>query len=140
MTNGTSCFIAGLTGGESIAIRVTATNDKGDGPASADVTATPLTKSRPPQNPTAIAADGGATVSWTAPESNGGSPITSYNVKVLDGAGAPLDLAGCSVTNATKCNVTGLTNGVAYSFSVVAHTTVGDSVPATTSPVTPTTP
>ena len=81
MTTGTTCFIAGLIGGESIAIRVTATNEIGDGPASADVLVTPLTKPLPPQNATALAGLASALVSWNAPESDGGSTITSYAVR-----------------------------------------------------------
>ena len=138
MTTGTTCFIGGLTGGETIAIRVVASNGMGDGPASADVLATPLTKPRPPRKATAIAGDGSAVVSWKAPKSNGGSPITSYDVRVLDEAGSPLFLTGCSAPRGKSCTVTGLTNDVAYSFAIVAQTALGESKPATTAPVTPT--
>ncbi len=54
---------------------------------------------------TAVAGDGQATVSWTAP-SNGGSPITGYTVTTSPG-GATTPASGTSVL------VTGLTNGTA---------------------------
>ncbi|HVQ49176.1 MAG TPA: fibronectin type III domain-containing protein, partial [Mycobacterium sp.] len=141
MTNGMTCFIAGLTGGVPIAIRVAAMNEIGDGPFSADVTVTPLTKAPAPQDATATAGDASAVVSWTAPESDGGSLITSYDVRVLDDAGQPMLLTGCSVTDATSCTVTGLTNGVAYSFTVTATNAAGTSAASPASaPVTPVAP
>ena len=132
-----SCDISGLTGG-SIAIHVVAVNDKGEGPASEIVDVTLLTKPPAPRKATAIAGDGSVVVSWKAPKSDGGSPITSYDVKVLDALGAPLSLKGCSVTDGTSCTVTGLTNGDSYSFKIVAHNASGKGKPATTEVVIPT--
>ncbi len=139
MATETSCEIGFMTGGQSIAVRVVATNDVGDGPASADVVTTLLTKPPAPRKPAATAGDGIAVVSWKAPKSDGGSPITSYDVKVLDAAGSPLKLPGCSVTDATSssCTVTGLTNGVPYSFAIVAQSDVGKGKRAVTPVVTP---
>jgi hypothetical protein len=83
---------------------------------------------------TAVAGDGSATVSWTAPANNGGSPITSYTVTASDGH------SGCA-TSGTSCVVTGLTNGTAYTFLVVAATAQGRSVPSVPSnSVTPAAP
>ena len=75
---------------------------------------------------TAAPGDTQATVSFSAPVSNGGAAITSYTVtsspgaKTATGAGSPLV-------------VTGLTNGVSYTFTVTAHNVVGDSVPSAAS-------
>jgi Fibronectin type III domain/Pentapeptide repeats (9 copies) len=79
------------------------------------------TKPKKPGAPTGLTAvgiAGGATFSWTAPASDGGSPITGYLVKVQK--------ASCSTTGATTCAVTGLTDGRAYSAKVRAINAVGE--------------
>ncbi len=131
-----TCDIKGRTGG-SFAVSVTATNDIGEGPSSQVLPVTLLTKPPAPRNAIAVAGDASAVVSWKAPRFDGGSPITSYDVRVLDEAGAPLFLEGCSVTDATTCTVHGLTNGTSYSFEVVAYNTSGEGKPATTTLVKP---
>ena len=60
---------------------------------------------------TATAGNGQVALAWTAPASNGGSPISSYTATASPG-GAPArrsDLA---------CTIGGLTNGTTYSFTV----------------------
>jgi hypothetical protein len=66
-----------------------------------------------------VAGDGAATVSWTAPASDGGSPITSYTVSGSPGGSAIV--AGSS----TSATVTGLTNGTPYTFTVQATNAIG---------------
>ena len=62
-----------------------------------------------PTGVTAQAGDGAAAVRWTAPASDGGRPISGYQVAVSPPA------AGATVhVNATTASVTGLTNGTAY--------------------------
>ncbi len=77
-----------------------------------------------PKTVTAAPIDGGATVSWTAPASDGGSPITGYTVKASFGG------ATCSTTGATTCTVTGLTNGHEYVVHVRASNVVGVGRPS----------
>ncbi|WP_239233975.1 IPTL-CTERM sorting domain-containing protein [Candidatus Nitrotoga sp. BS] len=56
------------------------------------------------------------------PVSDGGSAITSYTVTVAPGG------AGCTPTlPATSCVVLGLSNGTAYTFTVVSTNGVGAS-------------
>jgi len=81
-----------------------------------------------PGAPTAVtAATAGATainVSWTAPASNGGSPITLYTV-----ISTPGNLTCTSTPPATTCQVAGITGGsTSYTFTVTATNAVGNSV------------
>jgi len=86
----------------------------------------------PPTAVTATASDGAADVLWTAPASDGGNPISGYTV-----TSAP-DGKTCSTTGALTCTVGGLTNGTAYTFTVVAVNAGGSSLPsAKSNSVTP---
>ncbi len=70
----------------------------------------------------AIAYDSMVTVNWTAPTSDGGGPITGYTVSSPSMPGGP----NCTATGSeTSCNVTGLTNGTSYTFSVTATNSAG---------------
>ena len=88
-----------------------------------------------PGSPTIGAATPGNTqafIAFTAPASNGGSPITSYTATCNPGA-----LAGSAAFS--PVTVGNLVNGTAYTCSVVANNAVGASLPsADTAPVTPT--
>ena len=77
-----------------------------------------------PTSPSATAGDGQATVSWTAPASDGGSPVTSYTVSAVE------DPARTCTTpdGTTTCTVTGLANGTSYTFTVTATNAVGTGV------------
>lgn len=84
-----------------------------------------------PAAPTATAADASATVSFSAPASNGGSAITAYTVVASPG--------GATATGAVSpLTVSGLTNGTAYTFTVLATNAAGSSAAsAASNAVTP---
>jgi len=92
------------------------------------------TVSGAPTSVTATAGNASASVAFTAPASDGGSPITGYTVTSSPG--------NFTATGATSpINVTGLTNGTAYTFTVVATNAVGNSVASSASAaVTPAAP
>ncbi|MHB1775904.1 MAG: fibronectin type III domain-containing protein [Acidimicrobiales bacterium] len=69
---------------------------------------------------TATAGNGQATVTWTAPSNDGGSPITGYTVTSSPGA-----ITATASGSATSATVTGLTNGTSYTFTVTATNAVG---------------
>ncbi len=71
-----------------------------------------------PTGVSAVAGNGQATVSFTAPASNGGSGIISYTVTSSPGG---LTSTGSS----SPITITGLTNGTAYTFTVTATNSVG---------------
>ena len=86
-----------------------------------------------PQSVTAVAGDQKATVSWSAPASDGGDSITGYTVTANTGE-------TCTWTSGPlTCEVTGLANGTNYTFSVVATNSIGSSsaATATATPVAP---
>ncbi|QSQ24894.1 fibronectin type III domain-containing protein [Pyxidicoccus parkwayensis] len=87
-----------------------------------------------PTGVTATAGDGQAAVSWTGPTDNGGSAITGYTVQALTNGAVAKSVKSTS----TSTTVTGLTNGKAYTFTVAATNSVGDSpFSAPSSAVTP---
>jgi hypothetical protein len=91
-------------------------------------------KIKKPGAPTAVIAtaiSGGAAVSWTAPVSDGGSPITGYTVTASHGGET------CTTTGATMCTVTGLTNGRRYEIKVQASNIKGEGHASTRIQVTP---
>ncbi|MDZ4260996.1 MAG: fibronectin type III domain-containing protein, partial [Pseudomonadota bacterium] len=87
-----------------------------------------------PRAPTigaAVAGNGQATISFTAPAYTGGSAITGYTVTSTPG--------GLTATgSASPITVTGLTNGTAYTFTAVATNSAGSSAAsAASNSVTP---
>lgn len=85
----------------------------------------------PPSAPTSIAVTPGdteATITWTAPLADGGIPTASYTVTASPGGQT------CTWTSGPlTCRISGLTNGVNYTFSVVATNRLGNSLAASNS-------
>ncbi|MFF5235283.1 PxKF domain-containing protein [Dactylosporangium sp. NPDC000521] len=65
-----------------------------------------------------------ATITWLRPDDHG-SPILGYTVTAQPGG------ASCSTDapDALSCTISGLTNGVSYTFTVTARNATGDSPP-----------
>lgn len=126
--------ISGLTNGTSYTFTVVATNSEGDSAPS--VASGAVVPSTVPDAPTSVSATGGnaqASVSFTAPASNGGAAITEYTATSSPG--------GFTATGSSSpLVVSGLTNGTAYTFTVVATNIKGNSVASSaSSSITPST-
>jgi hypothetical protein len=84
---------------------------------------------KPPAAPTTVTATPGAlkaTVKWKAPTITNGAAVSSYVVTVLSGGAIVKTVTYASP--ALTQTVTGLTNGKAYTFKVVAKNVAGASV------------
>lgn len=131
----TSTTVTGLTASTAYDFRVTATNSAGNGTASSTASTTTSASATVPGAPTigtATAGDASASVTFTAPASNGGAAITGYTVTSTPGG---ITASGSS----SPITVTGLTNGTSYTFTVHATNSVGNSAESSASnSVTPT--
>lgn len=95
---------------------------------------TQIFQALPPGVPTSVVASRGnasATISWQAPSSDGGSPITSY---VVIATQSGTDLTPQYPGDLSRVyTFTGLTNGLAYTFRVAAINRAGQSDYSTSS-------
>lgn len=133
--------LSGLTNGHEQTFTVAAANSVGYSEESGEASGTPQAPTAPGAPTGVSGTPGNALVhlSWTAPASNGGSPITAYRITPYIGASAQSAINTGST--ATTRNVTGLANDTAYTFKVAAINVAGTSADSTASgSVTPAVP
>jgi hypothetical protein len=129
--------VTGLTNGVTYSCTVAATNSVGTGSASMAMNVTPLaTVAGAPTNVVATAGDGFVNIAFNAPADDGGSPISGYSVSCTE----PSPTATSASGNQSPIVVSGLTNGITYSCSVVAVNGVGNSAASGAALVTPVSP
>jgi hypothetical protein len=132
--------VTGLTNGDTYTFTVSAANVVGSGPSSpASNAVTPATVPDPPTIVSITTGNASATVTWSAPSSDGGSAITGYRVQAGDETTPANGGEYCTWTSGPlTCTVTGLTNGDSYIFGGSAANQVGTSATsALMGPVTP---
>ena len=123
--------LSGLANGTSYDVQAKAVNAIGNGAWSATVTATPATVPDAPTIAYAQAGSGRITITSFSPASDGGSDITSYDLRYIrsdsdDSDDANWTLREDFARTASSYRITGLTNGVAYHVQVRAVNAAGD--------------
>ncbi|WP_139990769.1 S-layer homology domain-containing protein [Paenibacillus paridis] len=114
----TNYEVTGLTNGVIYYFAVKASNLGGSSPFSEEASTIPATVPLAPTNVRASAGDTIATVRFDAPADHGGSAILRYEVMTSPGG---ITVVGTT----TQMEVTGLTNGTDYTFTVRAINSVG---------------
>ena len=82
------------------------------------------------------AGNAATTVSFSAPSSDGGATISSYTASCVSGASAALSTLGA----ASPLSVSGLTNGLTYTCTVIASNSAGNSAASASATATPSAP
>jgi chitodextrinase len=120
-TTETACTIRGLVPGTSYTFTVAATNTAGPSGAVTSPRAKRASlPSGPVRNASAASRGSAVRVTWKAPAVLGGVPVLRYEVRSTPAGGT------CE-TRSTSCDITGLTPGREYRFTVVARNAAGIS-------------
>src|SRR5947209_9010117 len=133
-----------ITNGVTYYYQVSAVSNVGEGPRSNEASATPTQTPPPPSPPSAptnlAATAGNAQVglTWQAPGSNGGSPITNY--KVYRGTSSNGETLLATIGNVLTYTDTAVTNGVTYYYQVSAVNGAGEGPRSNEASVTPSPP
>ncbi len=138
----------GLTTAKTYIYRVYAINAIGTGSATPEQPATPTTSSAPPKhiapNPpqnlvASIYSSTQINLSWSAPTSNGGPPVTGYRINyTLDSGAAYTNIVANSGNTLTTYSHTGLQTGHVYTYKVYAINSIGIGNASNTASASPT--
>jgi fibronectin type 3 domain-containing protein len=131
VTEGTNHVERGLINGRTYTFKVTAFNDVAEG-SGIEANLTIVGRPEPPVDLRATVAFGRVYLEWSPPQFDGGSPITVYEVRRSDGAGATYLLG--RVRHETSFVDEFAEPGVLYNYTITASNIFGDS--ERTEPVT----
>jgi fibronectin type 3 domain-containing protein len=138
---GTSFTDTGVVNGTTYYYTVAAVNSAGVSPRSNETSATPAsvqaTVPSAPQSLTAKGADGSVSLSWAAPSSNGGSPVTGYDIYRGTSPGAETATPIAANVSATGFTDTSAVNGTTYYYTVAAVNAAGVSPQSSEASATP---
>ena len=132
--SGTSHEITGLDNGTEYWVRVWATNVSGAGLA-VTVNDVPRTVPGIPGTPVVHSSPGTLTASWDEPTDKGGSMITGYRVQWKGPGEQYNETDRLATVEDPRHQITGLTNGVEYTLSIVAVNAAGVGPPIEVSKV-----
>jgi predicted RNA-binding protein with TRAM domain len=121
-------YIGALNNGTSYGVQIRVTNSAGTSVATASQSATPRTVPNSPINALAVGAPAAATLTWEAPTYDGGSAITGYTARAYTALTGGTEAGIFCTTTSLTCQITGLSNGTTYYYSVVAANAAGNSV------------
>lgn len=137
----TTVTVTALANGTSYVFRLAAVNSTGPGAFTANSAAImPATTAAAPSVATATRRNGQATLTWTAPASDGGQTIVNYVLQKSGDNGLTWASIPRKASTATAATVAGLTNGKPYLFRVAAVNALGvGAFSEKTAPVIPAT-
>lgn len=104
---------------------------------SSTVRATPTGPPGPPQNLLGLPGDDSVTLTWSAPDNDGGSPITYYYISGKVKGHDFFGVGGAIPATTTSYTVGGLTGGIPYEFRVQAWNTIAPGPKSGSETVTP---
>ncbi len=121
----TTSYVDGnLVNGKTHYYKVCGVNELGEGVFSIEVDVIPSSVPNPPRNLEPTIGIGHINISWEAPENDGGSPITGYNV--YRGIGSLDWVLLASLPNITMYEDNNVTVSLIYRYRVSAINTVGE--------------
>lgn len=116
----------GLTNGVTYYYALVAYNDLGNSPMSQVLNATPLGVPGLPMNLSATPGDGQVSLSWDPPMLDGGTPVLGYRLFRATSGGPLEELEVLEVV--TEYLDEGLTNGLEYSYALMAFNSLGNGL------------
>ncbi|MHB8335419.1 MAG: fibronectin type III domain-containing protein [Acidimicrobiales bacterium] len=132
-----SCALRGLADGVHYRVRVTDTTRYATSrPSAWSNVVIPGQRPVAPGGVTAVPLDQSATVSWSAAY-GGGAPITGYVATAEPGAETCATHASGHQPAADSCVISGLTDALTYTVTVVASSPIGSSAPSSVVTVVP---
>ncbi|MCK4444364.1 MAG: fibronectin type III domain-containing protein, partial [Thermoplasmata archaeon] len=114
----------GLINGQTYFYRISAANSVGEGPKSNKANATPGSPPSAPQNPQAVGGDDQILITWDGPASDGGFPITNYNI--YRGTTSEGETFHVQLGNVLSYVDTNVAKGQTYYYRVSAENSVGE--------------